>query len=103
MITNIHHIGSTSVPGLMAKPVIDILVEVGTINVVDSYNEAMKKQIGYLPKGENGIPNRRYFSKGGDNRTHQVHVYQQGDEKIASHLMFRDYLITHPKVASEYD
>lgn len=61
---SVHHIGSTSVPGLSAKPIIDILVEVTDINELDAYNLAMVSA-GYIPRGENGIPGRRYFIKGG--------------------------------------
>ncbi|ASN05408.1 GrpB family protein [Virgibacillus necropolis] len=92
----IHHIGSTSVPGLKAKPVIDIMPVVKEINVVDKYINSMEN-IGYEPKGENGIPERRYFQKGGDNRTHHVHIYQLGNYEIKRHLAFRDYLRTHPE------
>jgi GrpB-like predicted nucleotidyltransferase (UPF0157 family) len=59
-------------------------------------------QIGYEPKGENGIPNRQYFQKGGDDRTHHLHIYVFGNSKIESHFIFRDYLRTHPKEAKEY-
>lgn len=60
----IHHIGSTSVPGLSAKPVIDILLEVADINQLDKCNSAMV-DAGYVARGENGIAGRRYFIKGG--------------------------------------
>lgn len=77
-IIDIHHIGSTSVPELKAKPIIDILSVVRDIHIIDNNNDEMKK-VGYEPKGENGIPGRRYFQKGGDNRTHHVHIYQLGN------------------------
>ena len=54
-LIDIHHIGSTSVPQLKAKPIIDIMPVVKDISMVDPYNEAMK-EIGYEPKGENGNP-----------------------------------------------
>lgn len=72
-IVEIYHIGSTSVQWLMAKPIIDIMPVVYDIHIVDSYNDEMEK-IGYKFKGENGIPGRRYFQKGEDNRTHHVHI-----------------------------
>jgi GrpB-like predicted nucleotidyltransferase (UPF0157 family) len=97
----IYHIGSTSVPGLEAKPIIDIMPVVKDIKLVDEFNQSMQK-IGYEPKGENGIPGRRYFQKGGDNRTHHVHVYQVGSLHIERHLAFRDYLRTHPIKAKQY-
>lgn len=100
-MAGIHHIGSTSVPGLTAKPIIDIMPVVKDIHRVDPFNEVMKK-IGYEPKGENGIPGRRYFQKGGDNRTHHVHIYQVGSDEIERHLAFRDYLREHPDVVKSY-
>ncbi|MBS4175615.1 GrpB family protein [Bacillus sp. FJAT-49736] len=101
IIVNIHHIGSTSIPGMAAKPIIDIMIEVESIEKVDSYNQEMI-QLGYDPQGENGIPNRRYFSKGGDNRTHHVHIFQTGNPEVERHLLFRDYLIVHPEEAKSY-
>lgn len=100
-LVSIHHIGSTSVLGLHAKPIIDIMPVVRDISLVDEYNQSMR-DIGYESKGENGIPGRRYFQKGGDNRTHHVHVFQVGSPHIERHLAFRDYLRTHPNVAKEY-
>ncbi len=98
---DIFHIGSTSVQGLKAKPIIDILPVVYDINTVDKYNEKMAC-IGYKSKGENGICGRRYFQKGGDNRTHHVHFYQDGSPEITRHLAFRDYLRIHPDVKESY-
>jgi GrpB-like predicted nucleotidyltransferase (UPF0157 family) len=100
-IVAIHHIGSTSVPGLAAKPIIDILPVVRDIGRIDAYNAKMAAA-GYEPKGENGIPGRRYFQKGGDQRTHHVHVFQAGSPEIERHLAFRDYLKAHPDEAKAY-
>lgn len=100
-ILDIHHIGSTSVMGLKAKPIIDMLPVVKDIQQIDHYNDAMA-EIGYEPKGENGLPGRRYFQKGGDNRSHHVHVYEAGNPEIDRHLAFRDYLRVHPEAVKEY-
>ncbi|GGB34110.1 GrpB family protein [Virgibacillus dakarensis] len=100
-IVQIHHIGSKSVVGLKAKPIIDIMPVVKNINRVAAFNAAMK-DIGYEAKGENGIPGRRYFQKGGDNRTHHVHIYEFGDSEIERHIAFRDYMRTHPNVTEKY-
>jgi GrpB-like predicted nucleotidyltransferase (UPF0157 family) len=97
----IHHIGSTSVPGLSAKPVIDIIVEATSVADLDCY-ESHIAAIGYEPKGEFGIPGRRFFQKGGDNRTHHVHAFAQGDPQVLRHIAFRDYLKLNPLVANEY-
>ncbi|MEQ2528397.1 GrpB family protein [Bacillaceae bacterium CLA-AA-H227] len=100
-IVAIHHIGSTAVTGLKAKPIIDIMPVVRDISLVDKYNEKMR-DIGYEPKGENGIPERRYFQKGGDDRTHHVHIYQVGSPEIKRHLAFRDYLQKHSDEMKSY-
>ena len=97
----LHHVGSTSVPGLRAKPILDILVEVRDIERIDAYNGAMAK-LGYLGNGENGIPERRYFQKGGDDRTHHVHMFEQGHPEAMRHLLFRDYLRAHPEAVQQY-
>lgn len=98
----IHHIGSTAVPGIKAKPIIDILVVVRDIEQVDTVNEAMN-QLGYIARGENGVDGRRYFRKGSDvYHTHHIHTFQDGHHEIARHLNFRDYLIAHPDVAQAY-
>ncbi len=101
-LISIHHIGSTSIPGLSAKPIIDMMPLVRNIEMVARFDSAMI-QLGYQPMGENGIPGRRYFVKGGDlHRTHHVHIYEAGNPEVARHLDFRDYLIAHPEEAQEY-
>ncbi|MBE1553825.1 GrpB family protein [Sporosarcina limicola] len=100
-IIDLHHIGSTSVNGLRAKPIIDMMPVVRDIHRINDYNRAMIA-IGYEPKGENGIAGRRYFQKGGDCRTHHVHMYAWGHSEINRLLAFRDYLRAHPNLAQEY-
>ncbi|MFF2889323.1 GrpB family protein [Paenibacillus sp. NPDC057967] len=98
----IHHIGSTSVPGLNAKPVIDIMPVARDIGNVDLYNESMKA-LGYECMGELGMKGRRYFRKGGDHRTHQVHIFQEDNlVDTTRHLAVRDYLRMHPDEAHLY-
>lgn len=97
----VHHIGSTSIPKLSAKPVIDILVEVSSLDLLDTL-ESQMCELSYVPKGEYGIPGRRYYQKGGSNRTHQIHAFLKGSPDIVRHLAFRDYLIEHSDIASEY-
>ncbi|MBD7908533.1 GrpB family protein [Sporosarcina gallistercoris] len=100
-VLEVHHIGSTAVVGLSAKPVIDLLLVVRSIACVDAHNDAMRG-IGYEPKGENGIEGRRYFQKGGNERSHHVHVFEEGCAEITRHLLFRDFLRAHPARAMEY-
>jgi GrpB-like predicted nucleotidyltransferase (UPF0157 family) len=101
-LVSIHHIGSTSVPGLSAKPIIDMMPVVRDIEGVDLFNPAMIR-LGYQPRGEYGIPGRRYFVKGSDaNRTHHIHIFALGNPEVNRHLDFRDYLIAHPAEAQQY-
>ncbi|NEQ99829.1 MAG: GrpB family protein [Cyanothece sp. SIO2G6] len=102
-VAEVYHIGSTSIPGIYAKPIIDLMVAVGAIAPVDRQTPAMGER-GYEAMGEYGIPGRRYFRK--DNaagtRTHHVHVFEMGSDQIERHLAFRDYMRAHPKEARAY-
>ncbi|MDB4862192.1 GrpB family protein [Pirellulaceae bacterium] len=98
----VHHIGSTSVNGLAAKPVVDILLEVSSVIEIDNIQAAIRNR-GYQFWGEYGITGRRYLTKGTDPRTHHIHSYKAGDKEIDRHLAYRDYLRTHPTVAAEYE
>src|SRR5690625_735092 len=100
-IMTIHHIGSTSVDGLKAQPIIDIMPVVKNISRMDEFTPAMT-DLGYETKGENGIIGRRFFQKGGDNRSHHVHIFEVGSLEIEHHLVFRDYLRSHPEYVKEY-
>jgi len=97
----IEHIGSTSVPGLCAKPIIDILVEVKNLDFLDNLT-AQFTALGFVGKGENGIVGRRYFQKGGLQRTHHVHIFEQGHDHAFEHRIFRDYLKAHKLAALQY-
>ena len=98
----IYHIGSTAVPGLCAKPIIDIMPVVRQIDTVDLHNQAFA-QLGYEVMGEFGIPGRRYLRKGNPERTHQIHIFAlPSTHDIRRHLAVRDYLRTHPKEAQAY-
>lgn len=102
-VVAIHHIGSTAIPTIYAKAIIDMLVEVDEIQAVDACNSAMES-LGYEAMGEFGIPGRRYFRK--DNaakvRTHHIHVFAAGSPEVVRHLAFRDFLLTHPDWAQRY-
>jgi GrpB-like predicted nucleotidyltransferase (UPF0157 family) len=100
-IATIHHIGSTAVLGLPAKPIIDILLEVHDLSVFEKCSSQLIA-IGFIAKGENGIAGRRYFQKGGIQRSHHLHVFQQGSIHAFHHLVFRNYLRKHLKVKQQY-
>ncbi|WP_197480121.1 GrpB family protein [Anabaena sp. 4-3] len=99
----IHHIGSTAIPHIYAKPIIDILVEVKDIIKVDEQSSAMTA-LGYAVMGEFGIPGRRYFRKDDatGKRTHHVHTFEVCTPEVKRHLAFRDYMIAHPEIAQKY-
>ena len=98
----IYHIGSTSVPGLLSKPTIDILIEVTDLAGVDHLTERMF-ELGYEARGENGILERRYFVRA-DRGVHlvHVHVFQTGNPEVHRHLAFRNFLRRSPRMADAY-
>ncbi len=98
---SIEHIGSTSVVGLAAKPVIDILLEVSDLSQLDAKSNEFTS-IGYEVRGENGIPGRRYYQKGGNERSHHIHAFLSGSKGIFRHRAFKEYLIAHPNIAQDY-
>lgn len=102
-IIAIHHVGSTAIPGILAKPIIDILVEATDLGKVDERKTGMES-LGYEALGEFGIPGRRYFRKDDDGglRTHHVHIFLAGTPEVMRHLAFRDFLIGHPEWARRY-
>ena len=101
-VFGIHHIGSTAIPGIMAKPIIDIMVVVHNIMKISDYINTMI-DLGYEPLGENGIPGRQFFIKNTEGiRSQHIHVYQVGHKEIQRHLHFRDYLRAHPEDALVY-
>jgi GrpB-like predicted nucleotidyltransferase (UPF0157 family) len=96
---SIDHIGSTAVPGLAAKPVLDILVAAEPFPLPAAMIAAIEA-LGYEYRGENGIPGRQYFRT----RPHarHLHVFAPGSEAAQQHLLFRDYLRTHPEAVRDY-
>lgn len=99
----VHHMGSTAIPTIYAKPVIDLLLVVQDLAALDE-KQPMMEAMGYVALGEFGIPGRRYFRRDNEfgDRTHQVHAYENGSPQIERHLAFRDYMIDNPDVAQEY-
>jgi GrpB-like predicted nucleotidyltransferase (UPF0157 family) len=99
----IHHIGSTAVPKMKAKPIIDILLEVPSVETLDEQSPALEA-LGYEALGEFGIAGRRYFRRddADGTRTHQVHAFKAGVPDVIRHLAFRDYLRANRPIALEY-
>ncbi|PAV27742.1 hypothetical protein CIL05_20220 [Virgibacillus profundi] len=97
----VHHIGSTSVKHLSAKPIIDIAIEINDFNGGEFCISPLE-EIGYSYKGTEILPDRHYFSKG-EPRTHQIHMYQSGNKYLLEQLKFRDYLRKYDKARVEYE
>ncbi|MBI5244624.1 MAG: GrpB family protein [Elusimicrobia bacterium] len=97
----LEHIGSTAIPGLAAKPTIDIMVGVKTLAVGEGVISGLA-DLRYRYLGEYGIPGRHFFPKGGS-RTHHVHWVRRDADFWQKQLVFRDYLRANPQEASEYE
>ena len=104
VLVGVEHVGSTAIPGLAAKPIIDILAGVTSFAAGTAAIPALEG-LGYDCRGENGIPGRLFFRKGliDFRRTHHLHVVELGHEQWASMLTFRDYLRSHPGDARRYE
>ena len=125
LIEHVEHVGSTSVPGLAAKPIIDIAIGVGDAELIDVSDEVAVvpgdgqnvtaagparhvelvnaiKAIGYVYRGENGIPGRLLWGHRPIKPVCHVHLVLTGSPPWIDYLAFRDYLRTHPLRAAEY-
>jgi GrpB-like predicted nucleotidyltransferase (UPF0157 family) len=104
-VVAMEHVGSTAVPGLGAKPVIDIAVAVNTLSDAEDCIEPLSR-IGYeyRPEIEASIPDRRYFRKGPNipNKHFHLHMSELSSNVWKNHLLFRDYLRENPEVAQQY-
>ncbi len=104
ILVTVHHIGSTAVPGLAAKPIIDLMPVVTDLDRLDREQERIEA-LGYGWHGEFGIPGRRYCTLSNEQglRLVQLHFFEAGSLQIERHLAFRDYLRTHPETAAAYE
>jgi GrpB-like predicted nucleotidyltransferase (UPF0157 family) len=101
-VLEIRHIGSTAIPGMPAKPIIDILSAVENLADVDDFTDALAA-IGYEDKGNGDVPGRRYFVKGSEAaRTHHLNFYEMNSPGWIIHILFCEYLKAHDEVAKEY-
>jgi len=97
---SIEHVGSTSVPGLAAKPVIDMDVIVAGSDVAAGITRLAA--LGYSHRGDLGIPGREAFERPADSPEHHLYLCPSGSPALANHLAIRDYLRTNPVAAREY-
>jgi GrpB-like predicted nucleotidyltransferase (UPF0157 family) len=103
ILLGIEHIGSTAVPGLAAKPIIDIMVGINNLQALTKTHKERLAAIGYEFVDHPNFPERRFFRKGQWRAgTHHLHIYIYMAENWHANLLFRNYLIHHPEVMSEY-
>ncbi|GGI43497.1 GrpB family protein [Mammaliicoccus stepanovicii] len=100
-VIKFEHFGSTAVEGMKAKPVVDMMVIVKDIEKIDLYNKKFES-LGYDVAGEWGIEGRRLLRKGGNRRTHHIHIYEYTNKEIKRHLLVRDYLRINTEEAQKY-
>lgn len=100
---DIQHIGSTSIPGLVAKPIIDILMTVKSLSVVENIRPTLEN-VGYEYRGNGSDDRQILFAKGPEElRTHYLHITEHGSPVWNNDIAFRDYLRTHPETVSAYE
>ena len=102
-VAQIEHVGSTAIPGVDAKPILDIVVAVRDVTEAAPFEQALAP-IGYVHKRENDRPGRLYFVKRtpDDRSTHHLNITEPGTECWFTHVAFRDHLRSHREVADEY-
>lgn len=99
----VHHIGSTSVPGLIAKPIVDLMPVVTSLTNLDEQRQYVEA-LGYGWHGELGILGRRYCTLANELgvRVVQLHFFKTDSPHVERHIAFRDYLRAHPEEANAY-
>lgn len=104
IVLDIQHVGSTSIPGIPAKPIIDIGVAVTNHDAARVTIEPLE-QMGYVYLGEHEVPGRHFFylgDAGTTGRTHHLHMLEQTNPQWRQQIGFRDYLTAHPAIAAAY-
>lgn len=104
ILVRVEHIGSTTVPGLAAKPIIDLMPVVSSLDDLDR-DRARVEALGYAWHGEFGIEGRRFcsLSDSASVRLANLHFFEAGSPHAPRHVIFRDYLRAHPNVARKYE
>ncbi len=97
----IDHIGSTAVPGLAAKPIVDVQISVVSFEPLDGYRLPLER-LGYVFRAENPERAKRYFRESPAQRRTHIHVRRAGSWSEQFGLLFRDYLRTHSDDAAQY-
>jgi len=98
---DVQHIGSTAIPGILAKPILDIAV------AIENFESGLLLvpiliSLGYEYRGEYGISRRHYFVQGSPKRTHHLHVLERHAPEWRQHICFKEYLLSSPALAAQY-
>lgn len=106
-LADIQHVGSTAIPGILSKPIIDIQIAVPSLSEIKQVAISKLKSLDYVYWEENPDPGRMFFVKGmppyGEKRTHHIHIFEPSSKHWKNKIIFRDYLLTHPDAAHEYE
>jgi len=101
--TKIEHVGSTSIPGIESKPIIDIVLGYSDGNQKEKIYDLLKSA-GYEDMGEKGRIEHRFFAKGSnDNRTHYIHVVKINSAGWNEYILFRDFLLKDERARNDYN
>ncbi|NHJ39465.1 MAG: GrpB family protein [Asgard group archaeon] len=103
-IIHVEHVGSTAIPGISAKPIIDIMIGIESLTEIDEYIELFKT-IGYdiNPDWNKDFPNQRALDKYENGMKIHLYIVEFNTERWLKNIHFRDYLREHPEVAEEYN
>lgn len=102
-IIEIMHVGSTSIEGLSAKPVIDIMVTVQNLKDVENFKHLFTNDLGYDFRDDGGVKGEYLVRKGSeDARTHFIHIIEENSERYNNFVYFKKYLESHPEKITEY-
>ena len=102
LILEIEHVGSTSIPNICAKPIIDIQVSLRSLADFEQVRHLFE-QAPYSVKPD-PVPDEQLIRKGEEtNRLFLIHVVENGSERYINTLLFRDYLLSHPETAKAYE
>jgi len=102
LVVGIEHVGSTAIPGVSAKPIVDIAIVVRSIKSPDRLIKLLEG-LGYEYKLDDDVPGRLFFTKGPEKkRTHYIHVVELKGREWKNLILFRDYLLSHKKAVHQY-
>ncbi|MFO8544947.1 GrpB family protein [Legionella pneumophila serogroup 1] len=105
-VIDLQHVGSTAIPGMAAKPIIDIQIAARSLEEMKVIAVPILQKLGYEYWEDNPDPERMFFVKGmppyGNGRTHHVHIVETSSRHWKGRILFRDYLLSHSEAAEKY-